>query len=345
MTTTRGSRSGAQRPTLEMVAALAGVSRGTASRVLSGAANVSPAATDAVRRAAEELHYRPNLSARSLVTGRTGLVGLVVNESNDRLFSDPYFAQIARGAHAALADADVALVLGLAGDDQERSRIIDLAALRLDGLLVVHGHGDTELVSSIVTAGVPTVFAGRTVSSGWADLWWVDSDNAAGAAAAVEHLVARGRRRIATITGAPDMVATLDRHQGWRAALVEAGVEADPTLVEGGDFSSESGYAAMRVLLARAPDLDAVFAGNDLMALGAMQALAESGRRVPDDVAVVGFDDIPAAATSTPPLTTVAQQIERMGRRMAELLLVQLSGAAEAQQLVLGTELVVRSST
>jgi DNA-binding LacI/PurR family transcriptional regulator len=236
-------------------------------------------------------------------------------------------------------------VLGLAGDDQERSRIIDLAALRLDGLLVVHGHGDTELVSSIVTAGVPTVFAGRTVSSGWADLWWVDSDNAAGAAAAVEHLVARGRRRIATITGAPDMVATLDRHQGWRAALVEAGVEADPTLVEGGDFSSESGYAAMRVLLARTPDLDAVFAGNDLMALGAMQALAESGRRVPDDVAVVGFDDIPAAATSTPPLTTVAQQIERMGRRMAELLLVQLSGAAEAQQLVLGTELVVRSST
>lgn len=345
MTSTRSGRPGPQRPTLEMVAALAGVSRGTASRVLSGASNVSPAASDAVRRAAEELRYRPNLSARSLVTGRTGLVGLVVNESNDRLFSDPYFARVARGAHAALADADVALVLGLAGDEQERERIIDLAALRLDGLLVVHGHGDTELVSAIVAAGVPAVFAGRTVHAGWTDLWWVDSDNVDGAATAVEHLIASGRSRIATISGPPDMVATTDRLAGWRSALERAGLPAEGSLVEVGDFGTESGYDAMRRLLASRPDVDAVFAGNDLMALGAMQAIVESGRKVPDDVAIVGFDDIPAAATAQPPLTTVAQQIDRMGRRMAELMLMQLAGRGEAQQDVLETHLVVRASS
>jgi DNA-binding LacI/PurR family transcriptional regulator len=333
------------RATLEMVATRAGVSRGTASRVLSGASNVSPRAVELVRQAAAELRYRPNLSARSLVTGRTGLVGLVVNESNDRLFSDPYFAQIARGAHAGLAEADVALVLGLAGDALERERIIDLAALRLDGLLVVHGHGDTELVRAILDAGVPAVFAGRTAVADSPALWWVDSDNVAGARTAVTHLVERGRRNIATITGPPDMVATLDREAGWREALQDAGLPVRGELIEEGDFSSDSGYLAMRRLLDRDPGIDAVFAANDLMAFGALHALVDSHLRVPEDIAVVGFDDIPGAATTSPGLTTVAQQIDRMGRRMAALMLEQLSGRDGAHHEILETRLVVRGSS
>ncbi len=339
------SSSASGRPTLEMVAAAAGVSRGTASRVLSGATNVSPQAVEAVTRAAAELRYRPNLSARSLVTGRTGLVGLVLNESNDRLFGDPYFAQVARGAHDALSESDVALVLALAGDERERERIVDLAALRLDGLLVIHGHGDPALVAAIVDAGVHAVFAGRTMPEGPHDLWWVDSDNLAGAVSAVEHLVARGRRRIATITGPQDMGAGIDRLTGWRDGLRDAGLAADDSLVAAGDFTTDSGDAAMRSLLERAPDLDAVFAANDLMAMGAMRALDEGGRRVPDDVAVLGFDDIPAAATTHPPLTTVAQDIDLMGRRLAELLLEQLGSATSPQHVVLPTRLVVRQST
>ena len=131
--------------TLEMVAAAAGVSRGTASRALNGSPNVSPRALEAVQRAARELDYRPNLNARSLVTGRTGLVGLVVNESDERVFSDPYFATVLRGAHDALSQAGAALVLTLVADEVERDRLFDMVAARLDGLLVVYGHGDAML--------------------------------------------------------------------------------------------------------------------------------------------------------------------------------------------------------
>jgi len=343
---TGSGRSGSGgRPTLEMVAALAGVSRGTASRVLSGASNVSPAAIGAVRAAAAELHYRPNLSARSLVTGRTGLVGLVVNETNERLFSDPYFAGIARGAHAALVETGVALVLSLAADEAERDRLLELASTRLDGLLVVHGHGDQSLVETLAASGLPVVYAGRTQTTTRQDLWWVDSENESGAHAAVAHLVARGRRRIATITGPRDMAASVDRVAGWRRALAEAGLDADDALVEPGMFSTESGVAAMQRLLARAPDLDAVFAANDLMASGAIRVLRESGRTVPGDVAVVGFDDSETARSSEPPMTTVAQDIERAGHRMAELLLERIGGASEPRQEILPTHLVVRASS
>lgn len=333
------------RPTLEMVAARAGVSRGTASRVLSGATNVSPQAVAAVTAAAAELRYRPNLSARSLVTGRTGLVGLVVNETNERLFSDPFFAGIARGAHAALAAAGVGLVLSLAADTAERDQLLGLAADRLDGLLVVHGHGDAELVESLVASGLPAVYAGRTSTASRRDLWWVDSENESGAHEAVAHLVGRGRRRIATITGPLDMGVGVDRLAGWRRALTEAGIEPDDALVAHGGFSVESGQERMAELLARDPGIDAVFAANDLMAVGAMRVLREHGRTVPDDVAVVGFDDSETARQSVPPLSSVRQEVERAGHRMAELLLELVGGATEPRQEVLPTHLVVRESS
>ncbi|MGD9956672.1 MAG: LacI family DNA-binding transcriptional regulator [Candidatus Nanopelagicales bacterium] len=339
------ARAPSSRPTLEMVAAAAGVSRGTASRVLSGATNVSPAAVEAVHKAASDLRYRPNLSARSLVTGRTGLVGLVVNESNDHLFSDPYFAEVARGAHDALSDADVAMVLTLAGDARERDRLIDLAALRLDGLLVIHGHSDVELVRGIERVHIPAVFSGRVPITGESTVWYVDADNRGGARAATEHLLARGRRRVATITGPRDMAAGNDRLAGWVDAVTAAGLPASDDLIEPGDFSTDSGRRAMEALLARVPDLDALYIANDLMALGAMAVLADHGRTVPDDVAIVGFDDVEAARTSTPPLTTVSQPMADIGRRMAELLLAQLADPELAPvHEVLPTTLVVRDS-
>jgi DNA-binding LacI/PurR family transcriptional regulator len=341
----RPRRAPSTRPTLEMVAALAGVSRGTASRVLSGATNVSPHAVVAVTGAAAELRYRPNLSARSLVTGRTGLVGLVVNETNERLFSDPFFAGVARGAHAALAQAGVALVLSLASDAAERDRLLELATTRLDGLLVIHGHGDSALVESLVSSGLPAVFAGRTRTAAREDLWWVDSENESGAVEAVTHLLERGRRRIATITGPLDMVAGVDRLRGWRTALQSHGVEPDESLVEYGTFSTESGNESMTRILQRAPDVDAVFAANDLMAVGAMRALRDAGRVIPDDVAVIGFDDSETAASAEPPLTSVAQDVERAGHLMAELLLERVGGATTPRQEVLPTHLVVRTSS
>jgi DNA-binding LacI/PurR family transcriptional regulator len=234
-------------------------------------------------------------------------------------------------------------VLALASDDEERARLLEVAALRLDGLLVVHGHGDPGLVRRIVAAGIPAVFAGRTDVED-VEVSWVDSDNVAGSRAATEHLLDRGCRRIVCLSGPLDMVAGADRLTGWRAALDHAGLDARDELVEPGAFSTESGRAAMSVLLERVPDLDGVVVGSDLMALGALGVLREHGRRIPDDVAVVGFDDVEAATTSTPPLTTVAQDIEGTGRRMAELLLARLAGEEDPHREVLPTRLVVRAS-
>jgi DNA-binding LacI/PurR family transcriptional regulator len=333
------------RPTLEMVAAAAGVGRGTASRVLNGAPNVSPHAVRAVTDAARRLGYRPNFSARSLVTGRTGLVGLVVDAPASRVFGDPYFALVLAGIHEVLAAADTSLVLALLEDERERNRLLHATAGRLDGVLVVHGHGDHRLVDGLTGLGLPVVYAGRTPVRGTSTLSWVDGDNLDGALQAVRHLVDRGRRGIATITGPQDMAAGLDRLRGWRTAMREAGLPTPPGRVAQGDYTEGSGERAMRALLERDPDLDAVFAANDLMAIGAVRVLQAAGRRVPQDVAVVGFDDNPAAAALTPALTTVAQPVPEMGREMARALLALLQGDTLTHQIVMPTRLIVRESS
>ncbi|MFN8155849.1 MAG: LacI family DNA-binding transcriptional regulator [Candidatus Nanopelagicales bacterium] len=339
MTSSRTS----SRPTLEQVAALAGVSRGTASRVLSGASNVSESAVEAVRRAAAELHYRPNLAARSLVTGRTGLVGLLVNEPQHKLWTDPFFGELARGAHDRLAEDGVALILSLATEESERDKLVELATTRLDGVLIVRGGGDEKLVHSLVDAGVTAVTAGRPAESLVERVGWVDSENRAGARTAVEHLVEKGRRRIGLITGPEDMTVVQDRLAGWQEALKDAGLDAGDELVETAAFTIDSGADALARLLERVPDLDAVFAMNDLMALGAMRQLRVAGKDVPGDVAVVGFDDL-LAESSSPTLTTMAQDVQGFGVAMASLLLEQLGGGAPRHEIIPVT-LVPREST
>jgi DNA-binding LacI/PurR family transcriptional regulator len=162
---------------------------------------------------------------------------------------------------------------------------------------------------------------------------------------AVEHLLGRGRRHIVTIAGPQEMAAGLDRLAGWRHALRAAAIDPPAEWAEVGTFLDESGYECMTKLLRRVPELDAVFVANDIMAIGAIRALRDAGRRVPDDVSVVGFDDIPAAARHDPPITTVSQQVEHMGRTLAETLLTRLHGEDEPQQIVLSTKLVVRASS
>jgi DNA-binding LacI/PurR family transcriptional regulator len=336
------------RPTLESVAVAAGVSRGTASRALNGGVNVSPKAMQAVLKAAESLGYRPNLAARSLARGRTGSVGLIVSETDDRLFNDPFFAAITRGIHHQLAASGTQLVLTLAQSQVERAQALRFAAGRhLDGVLLLSLRSGDPLPQALVEAGVPVVLAGRgTRRSAEDGLWWVDADNRGGARQAVRYLLGSGRRRIATVAGPADMAPGRDRLEGWRDGLRSAPGGAPRDLVERGDFSPASGLEGARRLLERAPDLDAVFAGSDLIAMGVLQALREAGRRVPDDVALIGFDDIPAASRADPPLTTVAQPVEAIGRTMAAMLLSRVAGEQTPQPwAVLPTELVVREST
>ncbi|MFD7699872.1 LacI family DNA-binding transcriptional regulator [Streptomyces caelestis] len=319
------------RPTLEAVAARAGVSRATVSRVVNGSDGVRERLAERVRRAVEELGYVPNQAARSLVTKRHDAVAVIVAEPETRVFADPFFARQLRGISKELTAHDNQLVLLLTEDRDDHARVGRyLAGGHVDGALVFSLHIDDPLPELIQRAGLPTVYGGRPDGNGGRrGVGYVDSDNRGGARDAVRHLLGLGRSRVAHITGALDQTAAVDRLDGFRDVMADA----DPRLVVEGDFTPAGGERAMRQLLDRCPDLDAVFAGNDLMAAGALRVLREHGRRVPDDVAVVGFDDmLPIAEQTEPPLTTVRQDIEEMGRLMARLLLRDLDGTTASDE-------------
>ncbi|MCX4744181.1 LacI family transcriptional regulator [Kitasatospora sp. NBC_01287] len=340
------------RPTLEEVAALAGVGRGTVSRVINGSPKVSERARAAVERAVAELGYVPNRAARTLVTSRTEAIALVVPEAETRLFSEPYFSDIISGVSAELSDSDMQLLLVLVRNERERARLSAyLGERRVDGVLLVAVHRDDPLPTVLEELRLPAVLAGRRGDQ--EPLSYVAADNAGGARMAVRHLLRRGCRRIATITGPLDMEVAQARLAGYREALAEAGHvgpahpvgPAHDELVGVGDFTEQGGRTAMRELLDRAPDLDAVFCASDVLAAGALQTLRAAGRRVPEDVALIGFDDSIVARHTDPPITSVRQPIEEMGRTMARLLLEEIADPGRPRrQVVLATELVVRES-
>lgn len=287
---------GDRRPTLEAVAALAGVGRGTVSRVINGSPKVSEKARDTVLQAIQELGYVPNRAARALVTRRTDTVALVVSESELRVFDEPYFAGTIRGIGSALSETGLQLILAMAQSKQDHERLEHyLTGQHVDGVLLISLHGADPLPGRLESMGVPTVIGGRPV--GLTPYSYVDVDNRAGARQAVKYLLGKGRRRIATIAGPQDMGVGVDRLAGYRDALLATGVAE---IVAYGDFSEESGMVGMRKLLAENPDLDAVFTASDPMALGAIRVLREEGRAIPGDVAVIGFDDSPAGAHSSP---------------------------------------------
>jgi DNA-binding LacI/PurR family transcriptional regulator len=324
------------------VAALAGVSRATAGRVLAGSSTVGEQAREAVLRAADELNYVTNRAARSLMTRRSDSIAFVVGESEERFFADPHFALVLRGAHTALAGHDVQLVFSILACDADRERFERFArGGHLDGVVLLSLHGDDPLPQRLISAGVPVVLLGRPFSP-VPGLTYVDADNVGGACSAVDLLVERGCTRLATITGPQDMTVALDRRNGFEARLSEHGLRSHGAV--DGDFSLEGGRSAMRELLRVHPELDGVFVANDLMALGALQELADSGRAVPGDVAVVGFDDSPLAGSAQPAITTVRQPIVAMGEAVASLLLQVVESGEALAPVMVETEIVVRAS-
>jgi DNA-binding LacI/PurR family transcriptional regulator len=311
------------------------------SRVVNGSTTVAESIREAVRLAVEELGYVPNQAARSLVTQRTDSFALVVSEPAARVFSDdPLFPGIVRGVSMELEAADKQLVLMMTASAASHDRVERYAVSRhVDGVMVASMHGADPLPMALARIGLPVVCNGRPM--GRSTVPYVDVDQIGGVAKAVRHLVDGGRRRIATIAGPQDMVAGVDRLTGYRDAMRSF---RRRSIVAVGDFTRESGVVAMQKLLDDDPQLDAVFVASDLMADGALRTLRRAGRRVPDDVAVVGFDDADFAGYTDPPLTTVRQPILDIGREMARQLL-RLSAGEEIQQaLVLPTELIVRES-
>ena len=329
-------------PTIRQVAALAGVSRATASRVINGGHLVSPETRRAVEAAIAELGFAPNPVARNLANRRTGSIALVVPEPNQRLLTDPFFSSIINGISLTLEDSDLQMILLIARPGGRRDRLVDyLTTGHVDGAVVTSHHSDDVMNQQLVASGLPCVFIGRPLDLDAAH--YVDMDNTLGARLATEHLVASGRRRIATITGPATMAPGLDRLTGWRAGLEQAGMATDAIAV--GDFTMRGGHLAMERLLEEVPDLDAVFAASDLMASGAIAALQSAGRAVPGDVAVFGFDDLGVAESTDPPLSTVRHPVTEMAARAGALLVALLGGEDIGTEPVLfNPRLVLRES-
>jgi DNA-binding LacI/PurR family transcriptional regulator len=327
-------------PTLKMVAAAAGVSKSTVSRVINDSPSVTPEAVAAVSAAIEQLGYTPNRAARTLVSRRTHSLALVVPENTATFFTDPYFASVIQGAATRVSQTDYTLALLIAAGSEDKVRRY-LRAGSVDGALVLSHHTDDRSYSHLAGT-LPLVFGGRPMSAEGDLPCFVDVDNVAAAAAVTRRLLQAGRTRIAHIAGPSDMGAGVDRLRGWREALAEAGLADD--LVDSGDFTPASGAAAARRLLERGEPFDGLFVASAQMASGAMTVLREHGIEVPRDLGVVAVDDDYFAQTSVPPLTTVRQPTLELGRTMADVLIDLVQGRPAERVTILPTEVVSRGS-
>jgi DNA-binding LacI/PurR family transcriptional regulator len=330
-------------PTLDEVARAAGVSRATASRVFSGHPQVSVGARQAVERAATDLGYVPNRAARSLAAGRSESVGVLVPEPSSVLFGDPVLPRLLAAIGRELSESGLQMVLFAPQSMADLSRLEQyLVGGHVDAVLLLALHDSDALPARLHARGIPMVFGGRP--HGGVDVSFVDVDNQAGGRYATEHLVLRGRRRIAHIAGPQSGHPARERLQGFREAMWNAGMRSD--LVDEGARDRDSGELAMARLLAIDPDIDGVFASSDASAAGAMWALQVLGRRVPEDVAVIGFDDSPIASATQPPMSSVRPLVEDMGREMARLVLsLHAVRGQEPRRLILDPELALREST
>lgn len=327
--------------TLADIARRANVSVATVSRALNGSGYVRPELRERILAIARELNYVPNRMALGLLTKRSQLALLLVPD-----VTNPFFAAVVRGVEDALAAQGFQLVVGNTDDNpyKERNYLRRALGHAVDGVIAIVASSAASDSAHWRQLGVPLVLVDRACEGVEADV--VSSNNESGAYQATRHLLALGHQRVASITGPLRLQTARDRLAGFQRAVREYRVPADQVAVVEGDFREEGGYRAMRELLRRQPPPTAVFAANDVMALGALAALEEAGLRVPEDVAVAGYDDIPYALRVRPKLTTVAQPKYEMGAAAAELLLQRLTDPERpVQRVLLEPRLVVREST
>jgi DNA-binding LacI/PurR family transcriptional regulator len=326
--------------TLDDVAAVSGVSRSTVSRVINGG-SVSERARSRVLEAMAQTGYRPNLAARTLASGRSGVVGVVIHVPPDLLFQDVFFSRLFNGISAGLADRGAGMMVWLANLTKEQTLERILGMRLFDGLIVTADMLDDPLVDGLVASSLPTVLVGHRHKDRSAS--YVDIDNERSAEAVTDHLISLGRCRIGHITGRRGGVSAEERLTGYRRAMERAGLPTDGLIAEGDYLAPSGAAAALKLVEAGA---DAIFCASDAMALAALEAVAAQGVRVPDDIAVAGFDDIADAARSTPPLTTMRQSTDQLGSEAANALFRLLNDDGEApQRVILPTELIIRQST
>lgn len=333
-----------KRLTLEEIANLAGVSRATVSRVVNDHPNVSDRVRHRVQQVILQTGYEPNHAARSLASNRSNMIGLfipVVGQSD--LFADPYYGRLIRGISHECNNLNYILSLFLFDNrDAEHTmfaRIVNTGFV--DGFIITASTLDNPYTEMLNQRQIPYVMVGRAADGERVST--VDADNVGGAYMAVAHLIRNGYKRIAIIAPELSTAVGLDRLAGYKKALQERQIAIDETLIVQGDFTFDGGVNAMRQLLPYQPD--AVFGGTDLMALGAMQSIQEAGLRIPEDIAVVGFDDFPNATTANPPLTTIRQPIEQSGSIAVRTLIDNIkTNDVKPRRTLLPVELIVRKS-
>ncbi|MFM1783904.1 MAG: hypothetical protein RLZZ579_181 [Actinomycetota bacterium] len=329
------------RTTYAEIASKAGVSRATVSRVMNGDDRVNSERAKAVLEAAQNLGYRTNRAARALSTGRTGLIAVVIDDDPTAL-SDPFWGVVLAGISRVFMANDLHSLLMVSTLESADSPIAHyLEGGEVDGAIFLQVHKDA-VVNHLHDKGLPVVIIGRPVDPN-SKIPYIDTDNRAGAQLATNHLFSRGCRKVATLTGDIYASAGVDRLEGYKAAHIDANREINEELIAHCDWSFESAKIMTLRLLSRHPDLDGIFAANDTMALGAMAAVQERGRLVPDQIAIIGFDDTLMAQTHRPGLSTIRQDIVGLGAAAAETMIARLQDL-EIEPRMLPTDLVVRES-
>lgn len=333
--------------TSEEVAKLAGVSRATVSRALNGSARVSAEAKERVHAAISALGYEPDMVAQSLVRQRTRVIAVSLfpeSEPLSHLGEAPYYFYL--GVLENIEREAVSLGYDLLLPSYPYGKppnqyIRSLQTRRVAGCIML--HASDSRIRALTDSDIPTVFIDRMVQGSHAS--YVKSDNIDGAHQAVEHLLSLGHRRIAFLTGSTTDLSGLERLLGSQQALAQAGITPDSGLIRQSGWNIDQAYEAAKVLLAERRDFTAIVAGSDLMATGILRALVEHGLRVPDDVSLVGFDDIDLCQYTIPPLTTIRQDRVAMGRGAVQRLIALIEGTGETSPLILPTQLIVRKST
>lgn len=328
--------------TIEEIAKKAGVSRSTVSRVINNDPNVKDETRELVQEVVTSNNYVPSRAARKLAGGRTGVIGLVIPIGVSRLFIEPFFSTLIQSVTNRCNYLNRSVMFWLGEPEYERKTITQILSNDLlDGVIVSSLKDHDPIVAALSQSNIPFVLIGRYRDS--LPVNFVDIDNEKCASTAVEYLIKTGRKRIATIVGVADTMVSRERLDGYRTTLAKSGLLVNPDLIAEGGFVEEGGYAAMAKIFPHNPD--AVFATNDSMAVGAIRFLREHGKRVPEDVAVIGFDDAPFAASYKPALTTIAQPIEALGRHAVEMLVNVIEHPSnEAMSQIFSSDLIIRES-
>ena len=329
--------------TIDQVATAAGVSPATVSRVLNGTAKVSPEKEKAVRKAVAKFGFTPNATARRLAGGRSGLIALLMEESSEEFFLNPFWGQVVQGFSTAITEAGFfPLLLIRPKIGSEDVLFSTLRAGQLDGIAIFAWHRPLKSFEKLLDPNMPIVFGGDL--GGSKKYAFVDVDNVKGGQLATNHLIESGCKNILTITGDLKLQSGRDRLEGFEKAIAQAGLSVNDDLVLHGDYSQSKAEDLMRKLLKSKVKFDGVFAANDSSAMGVINVLLQSGISVPGKVKVVGFDDSPIASRNTPAITTIRQPIRELGAQVAMSLLAIIDGK-EVEDKILDVKLIKREST